>query len=161
MKILKSVLVILFLSNSLLNAQETGKVIVYQGRQVPFKEQKVIDLSYQNLSEVPVLVSNSEVEILILDNNNLTRLPNWIGNLRNLRILSVRNNNLIELNSKIGFCENLEQLYLTGNKRLSDIPSLSFFEKLEIIDVVDTQIHEVPGWVDQLDSLYYFKYSKD
>ena len=157
---LRHVLLLLLFVNLIANGQETGKVIVFHGRRVPFKTQKIIDLSYQNLSEVPVLVSNTEVEILILDNNNLTKLPSWIGNLKNLRILSVRNNNLSELNSKLSFCENLEQLYLSGNKNLSDIPSLGFCEKLEIIDAVDTKINEVPGWIELSDSIYSFKYTK-
>ena len=105
------------------------------------------------------MVSNTEVEILNLDNNNLTELPSWIGNLKNLKILSVRNNNLLVLNPKLSFCENLEQLYLSGNTNLSDIPSLSFCENLEIIAVVDTGINEVPGWVELLDSLFFFKYT--
>jgi Leucine-rich repeat (LRR) protein len=156
---LKLFLILLLLSSPLANGQNSGKVIVYQGRRVPFKAQKIIDLSFRNLKEVPVMVSNTEVEILNLDNNNLAELPSWIGNLKNLKILSVRNNNLLVLNSKLSFCENLEQLYLSGNKNLSDIPSLSFCENLEIIDVVDTGINEVPGWVELLDSLFFFKYT--
>ena len=157
---IRIILISLLFISLIANSQETKKAIVYQGRRVPFKSQKIIDLSYRNLTEIPVLVSNTEVEILILDNNNLTALPSWIGNLKNLRILSVRNNNLIEINSKLSFCENLEQLYLSGNKNLSDIPSLSFCEKLEIIDVVDTKINEVPGWIELSDCLYFFKYTK-
>ena len=127
--------------------QDQNKVIVFEGRRVPFKEQKIMDLSFRNLKEVPTLVSNTEIEILILDNNKLEKVPAWIGNLKNLKILSIRNNNLKEISSSISFCENLEQLYLSGNKELSDIPNLSFCEKLEIIDVIDTKINDIPGWV--------------
>ena len=156
---LNQFVILLLLSNLLAIGQETGKVVVFEGRRVPFKTQKLIDLSFQNLTEVPVLVSNTEVEILILDNNNLTKLPSWIGNLKNLKVLSVRNNNLLELNSKLSFCENLEQLFLSGNKNLSEIPNLSFCKNLEIIDVVDTKINEVPAWVELNDNLYFFKYT--
>lgn len=158
LKLYQSIILIL-LSSLLANAQETRKVVVFEGRRVPFKTQKIVDLSFQNLSEVPVLVSNSEVEILILDNNNLTELPAWIGNLKNLKVLSVRNNNLLELNSKLSFCENLEQLYLSGNINLAELPSLNFCKNLEIIDVIDTKINEVPGWIKLNDNLYFFKYS--
>lgn len=150
----------LLLTSFMAVAQNNNRVIVFQGRKVPFNSQKIVDLSYQNLKEVPVLGSNSEVEILILDNNNLEKLPRWIGNLKNLKVLSVRNNNLLEINSAISFCENLEQLYLSGNKNLSDLPSLSFCEKLVIIDVVDTKINEVLGWAGLMDSLYFFKYTQ-
>jgi len=150
----------LTLISLLANGQENNPVVVFQGRKVPFKSQKVLDLSYQNLKDVPIESSNTEIEILILDNNNIEKLPNWIGNLKNLKILSVRNNNLLELNSAISSCENLEQLYLSGNVNLSDLPSMSYCEKLEIVDVVDTNIAEVPGWIQMLDSLFYFKYSE-
>ena len=157
---LRILMIGLLLTSFMAVAQNNNRVIVFQGRKVPFNSQKIVDLSYQNLKEVPVLGSNSEVEILILDNNNLEKLPRWIGNLKNLKVLSVRNNNLLEINSAISFCENLEQLYLSGNKNLSDLPSLSFCEKLVIIDVVDTKINEVLGWAGLMDSLYFFKYTQ-
>jgi Leucine-rich repeat (LRR) protein len=156
---LKILIIGLLLINILTNGQVSNSVVVFQGRKAAFKSQKILDLSYQNIKEVPIETSNSEIEILILDNNNIEKLPRWIGNLRNLKILSIRNNNLLELNSAVARCENLEQLYLSGNKNLSDIPSMSFCEKLEIIDVVDTKINEVPGWVQMMDCLIYFKYT--
>jgi Leucine-rich repeat (LRR) protein len=81
----------------LVNGQE-GKVKIFQSRRMQFMSNKIVDLSYGNLKEVPVLHATDEIEILILDNNNLERLPSWIGTLKNLRVLSVRNNNLTELN---------------------------------------------------------------
>lgn len=121
---------------------------------------KIVDLSYGNLREIPVLHSTDEIEILILDNNKLEHIPSWIGTLRNLRVLSVRNNNLADLNSKISFCENLEELYLSGNTNLSDLPSLSFCRKLAIIDVTGTKIGEIPSWAELSDNLYYFKFTE-
>jgi Leucine-rich repeat (LRR) protein len=141
-----------------LSGQQNTSVRIFQGRKAPFQSQKVLDLSYQNLSEYPQEASNTEIEILILDNNNIEKLPRRIGNLKNLRILSIRNNKLSELNSAISFCENLEQLYLSGNINLKELPSLSFCTKLEIIDVINTGINEVPAWIEMLDSLNYFKY---
>jgi Leucine-rich repeat (LRR) protein len=156
MKKLKALIFTMLVMSALASAQENNKVTVFYGRQVPYESQKIMDISYQNLKNVPTV--DSKVEILILDNNNLEKLPSWIGSLKNLRVLSVRNNNLTDFNSAISFCENLEQLYLSGNKPLSDLPNMSFC-KLKIIDVVGTSINEVPGWVNSLDSLYCFKYS--
>jgi Leucine-rich repeat (LRR) protein len=144
----------------LAQGQESNSVVVFQGRKAPFRTQKILDLSYRNLKDVPIEASNSEIEILILDNNKIEKMPRWIGNLKNLKILSIRNNNLLEVNSALSRCDNLEQLYLSGNKNLSDLPSMSFCEKLEIIDVVDTKINDVPGWIQMLDSLFYFKYTE-
>jgi Leucine-rich repeat (LRR) protein len=142
------------------SAQTDNPVIVFEGRKAPFMERKVLDLSYQNLSDLPYEANNLEIEILILDNNKIKKLPNWIANLKNLRVLSIRNNNLLELNSVVSFCKNLEQLYLSGNINLEDLPNLSPCEKLEIVDVIDTKINEVPGWIETLNSLFYFKYTE-
>ena len=139
--------------------QEPGSVVVFKGRKVPYMQQKVLDLSYQSLKEVPIEAFNQEIEVLILDNNKIEKLPNGIANLKNLRILSIRNNNLLKVPSVISFCENLEQLYLSGNKNLTDLPSLSSSEKIQIIDVVDTGINDVPGWIETMDSLFYFKFT--
>lgn len=139
--------------------QEDNSIIIFQGRTAPHKAQKILDLSYQNLKELPPDISNPEIEILILDNNRIEKLPNRIGNLKNLRILSVRNNNLSELNSTLSFCPKLEQIYLSGNKNLTGIPNLSYCEKLEIVDVIETQIREVPAWIEMMDNLFYFKFS--
>ncbi len=72
----------------------------------------------------------------------------------------MRNNNLLKVNSVLSFCKNLEQLYLSGNKNLTDLPSLPTCEKLELIDVIDTKINVVPGWIETMDSLFYFKYTE-
>ena len=55
--------------------QETSSVVIFKGRKVPYMEQKVLDLSNQNLSEVPIEAFNREIEILILDNNKIEKLP--------------------------------------------------------------------------------------
>ena len=155
-----TVLIVVILSFCIATyGQENDSVVVFEGRKAPFMHKKVLDLSYQNLRTVPYEANNPEIELLILDNNKIEKLPNWIANLKNLKVLSLRNNNLLELNSVISFCQNLEQLYLNGNKNLSDLPSLTTCEKLEIIDVVGTDINEVPGWVEMMDSLFYFKFT--
>ena len=139
--------------------QEDIKVEKYQGHGI-FKSQKVLDLSYENLKVLPPIPANQEVEVLILDNNNIEELPRWIGNLKNLKVLSVRNNKLQELNFSLSRCDSLEQIYLSGNKDLSEMPNLSMCEKLQIIDVVGTKINEVPAWVNSMENMLYFKFSK-
>lgn len=141
------------------HGQEGDSVRIFSGKGVFRSNQKVLDLSYQNLKEVPVIALNPEIETLILDNNQISALPPWIGDLKKLKILSLRNNKLSELNAVIRNCENLEQLYLSGNKELSDISVISTTQKLELIDVVDTKINELQPWVQMMDSLFYFKYT--
>ena len=139
--------------------QDNDQVEIFMGHKAPYWQKNVLDLSYQNLEEIPYEANNQEIEILILDNNKIEKIPNWISSLKNLKTLSLRNNNLLELNPIVSRCENLEQLYLSGNKELNDLPSLSGNSNLKIIDVTGTGITEVPGWVELSDNIYYFKYS--
>ena len=148
-------LLLCFLSHG----QDTSSVQIYSGRGELNNPQLILDLSYQNLTEVPIIASNPEIETLILDNNKLTKLPSWIGQLKNLKILSLRNNNFKELDSGINNLPNLEQLYLSGNKELSDISILNSTTKLKIIDVTDTKINNLPAGVQMMDNLFYLKYT--
>ena len=139
-------------------AQEVKRVEVFEGRGT-FDSKVILDLSYKNLKSMPIEADNPEIEVLILDHNNIEKLPAWIGNLKNLKVLSIRNNNLRSTKS-ISFCVNLEQVFLTGNKELNDLSGLSSCKKIKLIDVVDTKINDVPGWVRMMDNLLYFKYSR-
>lgn len=71
-------------------SQSKDSVIVYHG-DGSFNS-KITDLSNMNLKKLPMI--DLEVEILILDDNNLTEIPNWFVNLRNLKTLSIRNDNI-------------------------------------------------------------------
>lgn len=157
----KLIILFLLISNSMLFAQTDSSVEIYEGRSAFFDTQVILDLSYQGLKSLPIEASSDDIEVLILDNNNIEKLPNWIGQMKNLKVLSVRNNNLKDLNYAITNCDNLEQLYLSGNKNLRDLPSLNTCKNLKLIDVIDTGINEVPGSIQWLDNLLYFKYSKE
>jgi Leucine-rich repeat (LRR) protein len=146
--------------NLIARGQAGNSVEVFHGRAELMESQKILDLSYQNLEKVPTRALNPEIETLILDNNHIKELPSWIGDLKNLKVLSIRNNSLVELSYVIKNCENLEQLYLSGNKNLSDISNISSSQKLEIIDVVDTQINTLPPWLQMMDNLFYFKFTR-
>lgn len=140
------------------NGQENKPVEIFKGRGI-YDTKVILDLSYSNLKSVPVEADHAEIEVLILDNNQIEKLPMWLSNLENLKVLSIRNNNLKSTKS-ISFCKNLEQIYLSGNKELSDLTGLSSCKKIKLIDVVDTKINDIPGWVRMMDDILYFKYSK-
>ena len=158
MERIKLITIILLLISSSLKGQDHSSVQIFEGRGIHNNAQLILDLSYQNLKSVPIQANNPQIEILILDNNNIEELPIWISNLKNLKLLSVRNNNLTRISSFLSSCENLEQLYLSGNKNLSDLPNMANCKKLKLVDVVDTQINEIPISIRMMDNLFYFKY---
>jgi len=160
MKTIQCIVIGLLLISFTAQGQTENSVEVFHGRAELMESQKILDLSYQNLEKVPIQALNPEIETLILDNNNIKELPSWMGDLKNLKVLSIRNNSLVELNYVIKNCENLEQLYLSGNRNLSDISNISTGQKLEIVDVVDTQINKLPSWVQMMDNLFYFKFTR-
>ncbi len=137
-------------------SQTLDTVEVYEGNGA--FEHRIIDLSYRNFTEVPARAVNNEMEVLILDNNNITVLPDWLANLPKLRSLSVRNNNLKDV-SILMYCTNLEELYLSGNKNLADLPSFTRNTKLRVVDVVDTKINNLPVRIRGMENIGYFKYS--
>src|SRR5687767_1024256 len=61
------------------------------------------------------------VEILILRNQNLTALPQSIGQFTNLRVLNLANNQLKTLPDEIGKLQALEELILENNQ-IRDLP---------------------------------------
>ncbi len=135
-------------------SQMKDSIVVYHGN--GSFDREIIDLSNNNLTELPVI--DRDVEVLILDNNNLTQIPNWFIDLKNLRSISIRNNNIVDI-SVLRYCENLEEIYLSNNPNLKNLPSFSFCEKIKIIDVVNTKINELPISIRGMESIAYFKYS--
>ncbi len=155
MNIIKTQLLLLAFFPLLLLSQNKSSVEIYYGN--GSFEGRIVDLSNRNLSKLPAF--NSQVEVLILDNNNITELPEWLMTLPNLRSLSIRNNNLNDVDI-LGFCEKLEELYLSNNPNLFDLPSFSRCKKLQIIDVTDTKINDLPINIRGMENIAYFKYSK-
>lgn len=137
-------------------SQAKDSVIIYEGTGA--FENRIIDMSHKRISDVPARVVNFETEVLILDNNDITELPDWLTTLPKLRTLSVRNNNLKEVDVLM-YCDKLEELYLSGNKNLNNLPNLSRCKNLRIIDVTNTQIHDLPLSIRGMENFGYFKYS--
>ncbi len=151
---MKIITIILMFIPFLSFSQTKDSIIVYYGN--GSFENKIVDLSNKNLTKIPVV--DNDVETLILDNNNITELTDWILSLHNLKSLSIRNNNLIDVRV-LKHCDNLEELYLSNNQNLESLPNFNNCEKLRIIDVTNTKIHEVPTSIKWSENIAYFKYS--
>ncbi|HLL77508.1 MAG TPA: COR domain-containing protein [Pyrinomonadaceae bacterium] len=69
-----------------------------------------------------------ELAVLILDDNYISKVPDWIGELSSLRVLGLANNKLARLPEQIGSLPKLEILDLRGNlleelpKSLTELP---------------------------------------
>ncbi|WP_075603668.1 leucine-rich repeat domain-containing protein [Saccharicrinis aurantiacus] len=151
---MKTIIFILLFVPLLVSGQSTESVIVYRGNGQT--RSNITDLSNKNLTKLPII--DTDVEVLILDDNNLTEIPGWFTSLKNLRTLSIRNNNLRDVDVLM-YCENLEEIYLTNNENLEYLPSFRMCKKIKLVDVVNTKINEVPMSIRGMNGLAYFKYS--
>ncbi len=88
------IVIVLFFLTSAAHAQEViQKVDKYYGNGSADYPKLIMDVSWENLENVPNKANDGRIKILILDNNKINRLPNFISVLTDLRELSVRDNN--------------------------------------------------------------------
>jgi len=77
---------------------------------------KLLDLNNNQLTQLPNEIGNLvSLEGLYLYSNQLTQLPAEIGNLVSLERLNLHNNELTQLPTEIGNLVALKWLYLSGN----------------------------------------------
>ena len=87
------------------------------------KNLKTLSVSYNELDSLPdELGGLTSLEQLWLDQNQLTYLPNTIGDLENLKTLELQYNWLESIPSELGNCAKLEFLHLDRND-LDSIPA--------------------------------------
>jgi len=111
---------------------------------------------YNQLSAVPTCVQQlKKLEWLQLAGNHLTDLPEWIGDLKELRRLSMSSNQLSAVPTSVQQLKKLRWLYLDGNL-LTDLPEgIGDLKKLIRLDVSDN-----PFTVDGMRSLLELKDKK-
>lgn len=95
---------------------------------------KVLRLYKNDLSELPEEIGDMQaLEELYIGKNNLKSLPEGLCRLKNLKILSIQYNQLEKLPDSIGKLVNLEQLILNQN-RIKRLPeSIGDLKKLEVL----------------------------
>jgi Leucine-rich repeat (LRR) protein len=137
---------------------------------------KFVDLSRNNLKDFNFICQNKNIEVLNLDNNHISEIPNEIENLHRLRFLSLisneistissaiynlkqlevlylNDNNIVELSSQIKNLENLKTLSLRGSD-ISELPeSLFELSNLEVLDLYNTNIKSIPVGILKLKNL--------
>ena len=117
-----------------------------------------LDLTDENLTKLPESIGKlKELEFLYLDDNKLTKLPDSIGNLKNLTEIYCDSNNLTTLPESIGNLRKLSMIDLHGN-RLTSLPS-SFgnLKNLESLYLGYNNLTRLPPQIcnlPKLESLY-------
>jgi Leucine-rich repeat (LRR) protein len=78
----------------------------------------------KNIQRLPQEVGNlKNLAILVIrESEQLAALPETIGNLKNLETLGVLDSELINLPETISELQALETLYLYGNKKMTNLP---------------------------------------
>ena len=102
-----------------------------------FTNLKWLYLYGNQLTELPQSIGNlTNLTTLSLSDNQLTKLPESIGNLTNLEILYLDYNQLTELPESIGNLTNLEQLWLGDNAWQKPVP------KEIILKMIRNRVHK-------------------
>ena len=125
-------------------------------RDEPYKPEELgNDDEYENrpYEEIPELISQlTGLQKLILKafKNNL---PEWIGNLTNLKELYLNENHFENLPDSIGNLVNLETFYAQGN-RLTELPdSFSQLKNLKVLNLGNNNLTRFPPSIAKLSSL--------
>ena len=138
-------------------------MITINGKMV-HKDIKKLDLSYKNLTQLPVEIGQLTqlTELNLSFNNNLTQLSVEIGQLTQLTELYLRNNQLTKLPVEIGQLTQLTRLDLSNNN-LTQLPvEIGQLTQLTELYLRNNQLTQLPVEIGQLTQLteLYLSYNK-
>ena len=112
-----------------------------------------LNLTNEDLVALIPLLKNTEITSLDLSDNQLTEIPESIGDLTGLEKLYLSYNQLTEIPQSIGDLTGLKTLDLYGNK-LTEIPqSIGGLTGLKNLDLSDNQLTEIPQSIGDLTGL--------
>jgi hypothetical protein len=93
------------------------------------------------------------LEVLHLNENQLTKLPATIGQLKNLETFYLSENNITILPPEIGQLTKLNYLYLNDNKLTSFPESVGQLTNLEMLNVANNKLTKLPESFGKLKKL--------
>ncbi|TFF87807.1 MAG: DUF4062 domain-containing protein, partial [Promethearchaeota archaeon] len=117
-----------------------------------------LDLSNNNLTKVPIsLTELKDLKSLYLQNNKLQSLPRSISKMKNLVELNIDNNQLEEIPDSLNSLENLQNLFLENNI-LKVLPEkLKNLSNLKYLDLTQNNLSNLPNDICYLSSLKFLR----
>ena len=114
----------------------------------------VLDVSYQNLQQIPESIGDlKKLEILLINGNRLTSLPESIGDLTQLKILDISFNQLTSLPQSMSKLTQLIGLDIHRNS-LQQLPNfIGQFTKLLDLNISENRLIDLPDSIGKLKKL--------
>ena len=81
-------------------------------------------LAYNQLTDIQNLERAPQITVLDLHNNKLSKLPESVSHLYNLKTLTISNNNLSDIDPKISLIDSLVRIAIEGNPLRSIKPAM-------------------------------------
>ncbi|CAH2988503.1 unnamed protein product [Chilo suppressalis] len=111
-----------------------------------------LDLSSNQLAELPREVCQMPLQVLLVQDNMLSTLPKEIGKMTSLAELDASNNRLTQVPMTLGDCAGLRALDLSNNQ-LGLLPLQITYLRLEYLDVSCNCISSLPLELRNMNSL--------
>jgi Leucine-rich repeat (LRR) protein len=118
---------------------------------------KSISLDDNQLTLLPESIGNLiNLQAIILDDNQLTSLPESIGNLTNLKHIILYENQLTSLPESIGNLTNLKEMQFNNSNQLTTLPdSIGSLQNLARIHLSNNRLTSLPDSIGNLTKLKY------
>lgn len=110
---------------------------IFSNNMKNLKNLKILDLGPYGgmINELPTWLNGMNITNLALCSKNISIIPNWISNLKNLEILNLSFNKIYKIPESIAKLPNLKHLDLTENP-IFIYPDMSVIENLKIPDYI-------------------------